>query len=98
MRKGGCRESPLLSLHPFGGQFIVGVLELRPCVASQLGLQVGDLLLVILQVLVLGLTSVNQPCVLDAQLLVLVFELIKLLRSAPELTSKVGIVSDEGQG
>jgi hypothetical protein len=98
VRKGCCRESPLLSLGPFGGKFIIGVSELRPHVASQLGLQVGDLLLVILQVLGLGLTLVNKPCILVAQLLVLVFELIEFLGCVLEPTCKVNIVSDEGQG
>jgi hypothetical protein len=98
VREGDCRESPLLSLHPFGGWFIIGVSELRPHVASQLGSQAGDLLLIILQVLVLGLTLVNQPHILVAQFLVLVFELIELLRSVLELTCKVSIVLDEGQG
>jgi hypothetical protein len=65
---------------------------------SQLGSQVGDLLLVILQVLILGLALVNQPRVFVAQILVLVLELIELLGHVLEPTRKVSIVSDKGQG
>jgi hypothetical protein len=98
MRKRGCRESPLFSLCPFGRQFIVGVSEVRPHVVSQLGLQVGNLLLVILQVLVLGLASVNQPRVFVAQILVFVLELIELLGHVLEPTREVSVVLDKGPG
>jgi hypothetical protein len=65
---------------------------------SQLGSQAGNLLLVILQVLILGLASVNQLQVFVTQILVFVLKLIKLLGRALEPTREVGIVSDKGQG
>jgi hypothetical protein len=53
---------------------------------SQLGSQAGNLLLIILQVLVLGLAPVNQLQGFVTQILVLVLKLIELLGRMLELT------------